>query len=154
VIAVPSIVAETVIISSIIELTAPVATPFALVGFAGWVRFAIPVAASTTVAPLIGFPLSSNARTVIVADPLMGTIDVGAATTVDWLTDTGPGDTVTVAVWVSVVPLAFAETVFAPAAVEETVPVATPLGSVTAPGCVTVFPVPVADSSTVAPLIG
>src|SRR5512135_563996 len=78
----------------------------------------------------------------------------GAAATVDRLADTGPGATFTVAVWVIAVPLIFAEMVFASATVDASVPVATPLASVGANGCVSVFPVPVAASCTVAPLTG
>src|SRR6185295_19354433 len=47
-----------------------------------------------------------------------------------------------------------ADTVFDSATSEVRVPVATPLASVGPPGCVRVFPVPVADSTTVAPGIG
>src|SRR2546429_1742971 len=46
------------------------------------------------------------------------------------------------------------DTVFAAATVELKVPVATPSPSVGPTGCVTVFPVPVAASTTVAPAIG
>src|SRR5439155_1381493 len=62
--------------------------------------------------------------------------------------------TVTVAVCVIAVALAVADTVFVPFTVELSVPVATPLPSVGPTGCVTVFPVPVAASTTVAPLTG
>src|SRR3989442_893509 len=62
------IVADTVFASPTVELSVPVATPLALVAAAGWGRvFPLPVAASTTVAPLIGFPDASRAVTVIVA---------------------------------------------------------------------------------------
>jgi len=44
---------------------------------------AVPVAASTTVAPVIGFPNASFAVTVIVEVSLPAVIDVGAATTLD-----------------------------------------------------------------------
>ena len=50
--------------------------------------------------------------------------------------------------------LIVADTVFDPAAVELKVPVATPLAFVVPPGCVSVFPVPVANNATVAPWIG
>src|SRR2546427_696083 len=63
-----SIVAAIVFHSATVELSVPVATPLALVTAAGWVSvFPLPVAASTTVAPLIGFPDASRAVTVIVA---------------------------------------------------------------------------------------
>jgi hypothetical protein len=83
----------------------------------------LPVCASTTVAPLIGFPLASFAVTVMVDVAPPVAIEVGAAATVDWLADTGPGVTVTVAVCVIAVPLIFADTVLDPAAVEASVPV-------------------------------
>src|SRR5512146_1345410 len=140
------------IVSSIIPLTVPVVTPLALVVSVGCVSVLIPVAARTTVAPLMGFPLASFAVTVIV-DGAPGTTEAGAAVTVDWLASTGPGVTVTVAVWVIDVPLILAETVLAPATVEARDPVATPLASVVAAGWVRVLPVPVAESTTVAPLI-
>src|SRR5438093_753603 len=76
------------------------------------------------------------------------------AATVDGASEAGPGETVTPAVCVIAVPFAVAETVFAPATVELNVPVATPLASVVPLGCVRVFPLPVAASTTVAPLIG
>ena len=64
--AVPSIVADTLCTPAAVELTDPLATPFASVGPAGCVTFAVPVAASETVAPLIGLPLASFAVTVTV----------------------------------------------------------------------------------------
>jgi hypothetical protein len=112
------------------------------------------VAASTTVAPLIGFPLASLAVTVIVDVPVTTGIEVGAAATVDCEPETGPGFTVTEAVWVMAVPLAVADTVFVPATVELSVPVATPLALVVPLGWVSVLPLPVAASTTVAPLTG
>jgi hypothetical protein len=82
--AVPFAVAETVFVPATVELNVPLATPFASVGPAGWVRvFPLPVAASTTVAPLIGLPFTSFAVTVIVEDPLPAEIEIGAAVTVD-----------------------------------------------------------------------
>src|SRR5438445_4945719 len=78
----------------------------------------------------------------------------GVVATVDWAAATGPALTVTPAVCVSPVPFTVAETVFPSATVELNVPVATPLPSVTAGGCVSVFPLPVAASTTVAPLTG
>jgi len=59
--------------------------------------------------------------------------------------------TVTVAVCVMATVLIVAETVFDPATVELRLPVATPLAGVVPAGCVSVFPVPVADNTTVAP---
>jgi hypothetical protein len=52
------------------------------------------------------------------------------------------------------VPFAVAEMFLVSATVELSVPVATPLASVGAAGCVSVFPVPELESTTVAPLIG
>ena len=52
----------------------------------------VPVAASTTVAPAMGFPPASRAVTVIVdgLDPLLAVIVPGAAVTVDSAADTAP----------------------------------------------------------------
>jgi hypothetical protein len=60
--------------------------------------FPFPVAASTTVAPLIGLPFASFAVTVMVDIPLPATSAVGAAATVDCAADTDPAVTVTAAV--------------------------------------------------------
>jgi len=114
----------------------------------------LPVAASTTVAPLIRFPLASFAVTVIVALPLPAVIELGDAATVDCDADTGPGFTVTEAIWVMAVPFAVADTVFTSATVELSVPVATPLVLVGALGWVRVLPLPVTERTTVAALIG
>src|SRR5947208_17056766 len=115
VIAVALAVAETTFCSGTVELKLPVATPLASVAAAGWVSvLPFPVAASTTVAPLTRFPKSSFAVTVIVDDPLVATMVVGAAATVDCALDTGPAVTVTGAVWVIPVPFAIAVTVVAP----------------------------------------
>src|ERR1051325_10194170 len=89
----------------------------------------------------------------MVAVPLSGAIEVGAAATVDCDVETAPGVTVTVAVCVMAVPFAVAEMVFVSATVELNPPVATPLASVR-PGCEIVFPVPVAERATVAPGTG
>ncbi len=51
-------------------------------------------------------------------------------------------------------PLTVADTVFVPVAVEDNVPVATPLMSVVVAGCVSVFPLPVAVSTTAPPCSG
>jgi len=83
VIATALIVAETVFDSATVELRVPVATPLAFVIAVGCVRpFPVPVAASTTVAPAIGFPNSSLAVTVIVDVPLAAAIG-DVAVTVD-----------------------------------------------------------------------
>src|SRR5205809_335079 len=76
------------------------------------------------------------------------------ALTVDCAADTVPGFTTTVTVCVTATPLIVADTVFDSATVELRVPVATPLAFVTALGCVTVLPVPVAAMTTVAPAMG
>src|SRR3989440_8222870 len=116
---------------------------------------AVGLAASTTVAPAIGLPLASFAVTVIVLVSVPALIDVGAAATLDCAAETPPAVTVTVAVCVMATVLIVADTVFAPAAVDESVPVATPLASVVPTGCASVFPaVGVAASTTVAPAIG
>src|SRR5712692_1297366 len=148
------IVAETVFDSATVELKLPVATPLALVVPTGCVRvFPVPVAASTTAAPAIGLPFASLAVTVMVDVPLPAVIGDVAAT-VDCAAETVPAFTTTVAVWVIATVLIVAETVFDSATVELKLPVATPLALVVPTGCVRVFPVPVAASTTVAPAIG
>src|SRR5881628_1305656 len=76
------------------------------------------------------------------------------AARVDTLADTAPAFTTTVAVCVTATALIVAETVFDSATVELKLPVATPLALVVPTGWVSVFPVPVAASTTVAPWIG
>src|SRR6266540_6271484 len=153
--AVPLMVADTAFVPATVALRVPVATPLASVGPLGCVKAVpLPVAASTTVAPLIGLPLASFAVTEIVDVPVPTGIELGAAATVDRAANTGPAATVTVALWVIAVPFAVAETVFVPAPVELSVPVATPLAFVVPLGWVSVLPLPVAASTTVAPLIG
>src|SRR5262245_28141641 len=96
VMAVPLIVADTVCNSATDELRVPVATPLAFVGPAGWVRvLPEPLAARTTVAPLMGLPEPSLAVTVIVELPPPAEIDVGEAPRVDWEGDTSTDVTVT-----------------------------------------------------------
>jgi len=147
-------VADTVLDAATVELKVPLATPSPSVGPTGWVRvLPAPVAASTTVAPAIGFPNSSSAVTVIVDVPLAAAIG-DVAVTVDWPADTAAGFTTTVTVCVTATALIVAETVFASATVELNVPVAIPLALVVALGCVRVFPVPVAASATVTPWMG
>jgi hypothetical protein len=133
-----------------------VATPFASVVPTGWVSVlpVVGVAASVTVAPWIGLPLASFAVTVIVDVPLPAVIGE-VAVTVDWAAETAPAVTTTVAVCVIATVLIVADTVFDPAAVDDSVPVATPLASVVAVGWVRVLPlVGVAAIETVAPAIG
>ncbi len=154
--AIALIVAETVLDSATVELNVPVATPLAFVAAVGWVSaFPVPVAASTTVAPAIGFPEASRAVTVIVdvVAPLEAVIGDVAAT-LDCTADTLLAVTTTVAVWVIAAALMVAETVFDSATVELSVPVATPLAFVVVVGWVRVLPVPVVASATVAPSIG
>src|SRR6058998_3211344 len=151
---IPSIVAEIVLDSARVDDNVPVATPLAFVVAAGCVRILpAPVAASTTVAPCTGLPLASRAVTVIVEVPLPAVIG-DVALTVDWLADTAPAFTTTVAVCVIATALIVAEIVFDSASVDASVPVATPLAFVVVAGCVSVFPDPVAASTTVAPGIG
>src|SRR2546429_9779536 len=86
--------------------------------------------------------------------PLPATIG-DVAVTVDRLADTVPAFTTTTAVCVIATELIVADTVFVPAVVEVSVPVATPLALVVAAGCVSVLPaVGVAARTTVAPSIG
>src|SRR5438034_7146184 len=86
-------------------------------------------------------------------DPLDAVIGE-VAVTVDWTADTAPAFTTTVAVCVIATALIVAEIVFDSASVDASAPVATPLAFVGAAGCVSVFPDPVAASTTVAPGIG
>src|SRR5881296_4076327 len=145
------IVAETVFDSAVVDAMVPVATPLAFVVPTGCVSvLPVPVAASTTVAPWIGLPLASRAVTVMVDVPLPAVIGDVAAT-VDCAAETAPAFTTTVAVWVTATALIVADTVFEPAAVDERVPVATPVAFVVPTGCVNVFPVPEAARMTVAP---
>src|SRR5437870_4145457 len=148
------IVAETVFDSTAVDARVPVATPVAFVVPTGCVNvFPVPDAARMTVAPWIGLPLASRAVTVMVEVSLPAVIG-DVAVTVDWPADTAPGFTTTVAVCVIASVLIVAETVFDSAALELRLPVATPLALVVPTGWVTVFPVPVAAKTTVAPWIG
>jgi len=90
---------------------------------------------------------------VIVEVPLPAVIG-DVALIVDWLADTAPAFTTTVAVCVIATALIVAEIVFDSASVDDSVPVATPLAFVVAAGCVSVLPDPVVASTTVAPWIG
>src|SRR5438309_39116 len=127
------IVADTVFASATVELSAPVATPLTFVVPTGWVSvFPTPVAARITVAAVIG----------------------EVAASADCAPETVPTVTTTVAVCVRASPLIVAETVFDSATVELSIPVATPLALVGPAGCVRVLAVPVAASTTVAPLMG
>src|SRR5204863_87749 len=154
VIATALIVAEIVFDSASVDASVPVATPLAFVVVAGCVSvLPDPVAASTTVAPGMGLPFASRAVTVIVDVPLPAVIG-DVALTVDWLADTVPAFTTTVAVCVIATALIVAEIVFDSASVDASVPVATPLAFVVVAGCVSVLPDPVAASTTVAPGMG
>src|SRR5437762_1917188 len=148
-------VVDTVFDAATVELKVPVATPSPSVGPTGCVTvFPVPVAATTTVAPAIGLPSASRAVTVMVELPLPAVIG-DVAVTVDRLADTAAGFTTTVAVCVMATALIVADTVFAPAAVDASVPVTTPLAFVVPTGCVSVLPAAgVAARVTVAPGIG
>src|SRR5436309_10355067 len=141
VIATELIVAESVLVPAAVDDNVPVATPLAFVVAAGCVSVfpAVGVAASTTVAPSIRFPLASFAVTVIVEVPLPAAIG-DVAVTVDCAADTAPGFTTTAAVWVIATASIVADTVFEPAAVALRVPVATPFTSVVPTGWVKVLP--------------
>jgi len=150
------IVADTVFVPAVVEERLPVATPLAFVTPIGCVRVfpVVGVAASVTVAPWTGFPLASRAVTVMVEVPLPAAIG-DVAVTVDSVAETAPAFTTTVAVWVMATASIVADTVFDSAAVDDSVPVATPLAFVVPIGCVSVFPVVgVAASVTVAPWTG
>src|SRR5213593_458691 len=119
----PFAVAEIVFASATVELSVPVVTPLALVLAAGCVSvLPLPVAASTTVALLRGDPLVCFTVTVIVDVPLPAAMVAGAAATVDSDCDTLLGVTVTVTVLVIATPLTVAETTFASATIELSVP--------------------------------
>lgn len=91
---------------------------------------------------------------MIVDVPLLAAIG-DVAVTVDCAADTAPGLTTTVAVWVTVIELIVADTVFDPATVELKLPVATPVVFVVPTGWVSVFPVVgEAASATATPAIG
>src|SRR2546430_14346903 len=94
-------VAEMVFEPAAVELRVPVAIPLAFVVPTGWVSVfpVVGVAARTTVAPAIGLPFASRAVTVIVEVPLPAAIGDVAAT-VDWVVETAPTLTTTVAVCV------------------------------------------------------
>src|SRR5512143_4121293 len=93
---------------------------------------------------------------VMVAElvPLLAVRDVGEDVRDDRVTETSPGTTVTVAVWVIGVPPIVADTVLVPVVVELRAPVATPVALVAPAGWVSVLPVPVVDNTTVAPPTG
>src|SRR5439155_1227943 len=113
-----------------------------------------PFASRPTLAPLIAFPLPSRAVTVMVDAPLPAVIDVGDAVTVDCEADTGPGVTVTAAVWLIATPLIVAEIVLLPVLVELNVAVHTPLAFVLPVAGLSLFPVPpVPLRLTLAPLL-
>jgi len=150
------IVADTVFVPAAVELMVPVICPFAPVVPTGCVKLfpAAGVAARTTVAPWIGLPFASRAVTVMVEVPLPAAIG-DVAVTVDRVAETAPAFTTTVAVWVMATASIVADTVFDSAAVDDSVPVATPLAFVVPIGCVSVFPVVgVAASVTAAPWTG
>src|SRR5713226_2214913 len=114
----------------------------------------VPIATVTVPVKLgTGFPKQSSAVTCTAG--LLGwpaTALFGSPVNASWLTT--PGVTVTAAVCVTATPAMVAEMVFVPATVELRLPVATPLASVGAAGCVSVFPLPVVVSTTGAPLMG
>jgi len=152
--ATPLIVADTVFDSATVELRVPVATPLAFVVALGCVTvFPKPVALRMTVAPATGLPNASRAVTVIVEAPVPAVIgDVAAR--LDCAPETVLAVTTTVAVCVTWTALMVADTVFDSATIELRVPVATPSAPVGPLGCVRVFPVPVAETTTVAPATG
>ena len=84
-IAIPLMVAETVLTWATVELNEPVATPLALVRPGCERELPSPVAARMTVAPSMGLPDASRAVTVTVAAlaPALAVITPGAAVTED-----------------------------------------------------------------------
>src|SRR5713226_1597760 len=114
----------------------------------------VPIATVTGPVKLgTAFPNASRALTATAgAITAPAPVVLGCPVNASWLA--APATTVTAAVCVTVTPAIAAVTVFSPATVELTLPVATPFTSVAAAGCVSVFPLPVAVSTTSAPLIG
>src|SRR6266576_3718716 len=101
--------ADTVLVSAWVELTVPVVTPLASVGVVGCVSvFAVPLAVSVTVFPLIALPYWSRTVTVIVLVllPLEAVIVPGVAFTVVCWALTGPGTVIAVKVSGDATPVA------------------------------------------------
>jgi hypothetical protein len=145
----------------VVELASPayVATRFFVPAVVG-VSVQVPVATvplqlavpSLTFTLPVGVP-PAEVTVKLTATPWPTTDGFGVCVVIDVVVPAGL--TVTVAVCVIATPLIVADTVFDPAAVELRVPVATPVPSVVAAGCVRVFPVVgAAASATVAPPIG
>src|SRR5687768_1756065 len=154
------IVAVRVFVSAVVEASVPVATPLASVTTEGCVNVLfVPVEASCTVWPATALPFASLTVMVIVevAEPLATTLVEGLAVALVFAalivlgsptkptvgcpaTTTWPAPGLIVAV-----------SVFVCAVVDAIVPVATPLASVTATGCVTELFAPVEASCTVCP---
>src|SRR5207244_10851153 len=113
----------------------------------------VPVPPCSPSAPCTALPPASRSATLSLHDALPTAIG-DVALTVDWLADTVPAFTTTVAVCVIATALIVADTVLDSASVDASVPVATPLAFVVVAGCVSVLPAPVAASSTLAPGVG
>src|SRR5207247_541787 len=120
VIATPPAVAEIVFPPVLVELNVAVKTPLPLVvPVAGLSVFPVPpVAVKLTLAPPIVLPLASRAVTVLVELPPPALPYAAHSRTVDCEADTGPGVTVTPAVWVIATPLIVAAIVLLPVLVE------------------------------------
>src|SRR2546429_8263800 len=101
----------------------------------------------------MGSPPAPRAATVIADAPPPAVIGE-VALIVDWLADTAPAFTTTVAVCVIATALIVAEIVFDSASVDDSLPVATPPAFVVAGGCVSVLPGPGVAGTTQAPWIG
>jgi hypothetical protein len=111
----PFTVAVTTFTSATVELRDPVAVPFEPVTPTGWViALPVPVAASVTDAPEMGFPKASRTTTVAVAalEPLLATMASGVTATVDWDADTTPAPTPNGLEVASVAPAAAAVSVY------------------------------------------
>src|SRR5206468_3137235 len=113
VIAIASIVADTVFEPAAVELRFPAATPLAFVVPIGWVRVlpVVGLAASTTVAPAAGLPLPSLPARRSADLPLPAVIG-DVAVTLDCPAETVPTFTTTVAVCVIATASIVADTVF------------------------------------------
>src|SRR5258708_5786710 len=92
--------------------------------------------------------------TVVLAMPFAVMPELGEPEIVEFVVEGAPATKVTVEVTVVRPAGAVMARVFAPAAVDLIVPVATPEAFVTEAGCTSAFPVPVAEKVTVCPAIG
>src|SRR5256885_318082 len=126
------------------ELKVALITPLGLVGPLEGEKVPPPVALSTTMPLLIGFPLASRAVTVMVEVPTTGAMEVGSAARVETPGDTAPAVTLMVVEMTSVRLAALKRRVRPPATpvIDRLANVATPLPFVVAVGVPPRFPPP------------